>query len=164
MGSIKNFSGFGGSLFKKSSSIGVDVGSRSIKVVELARKKDKFFLKNFVIAKTKKDLIKAGTAGVISENASKVIEQVFSKAKASAEKINASVPSFSSLITTIEIPRMPNKEIEQVVQIEAPKYIPVQLSDVVYGWQIIDEGNNMSGKESPDVISEAKSIPSGTWV
>ncbi|MEA2007118.1 MAG: type IV pilus assembly protein PilM [Patescibacteria group bacterium] len=141
MESIKHFTGFGDLLFHKSSAIGVDVGSRSVKVVILEQKKGKLILKNYTIAKTKEDLIKAGTSGVITSMAGNMIKKVAQQAEIREEKVNVSVPSFSSLITTIEIPKMPQDEIEQVVQIEAPKYIPVQLSDVVYGWQIVDDGS-----------------------
>jgi type IV pilus assembly protein PilM len=151
MDSLKSFGGFGGSMFQKSVSVGIDVGSRSVKIVELGRKKDKLFLKDFTIVKTKADLIKAGTSGVISGDATDVLNKIVKTTKLNDDKVNVSVPSFSSLITTIEIPKMPKREIEKVVQIEAPKYIPVDLDDVVYGWQIVDDGGDEdydSGKPS----------------
>lgn len=148
MRSIKQFAGFESSLFHKSSAVGIDVGSRSVKAVVLEYKRDQLVLKNYAIAKTKEDLIKAGTSGVIAPSAGELIKKVAQQAGIKDEKVNVSVPSFSSLITTIEIPNMPQDEIEQVIQIEAPKYIPMQLSDVVYGWQIVDDGGSSGSKKS----------------
>lgn len=161
--SIKQFTGFGGSLFHKSSAVGIDVGSRSVKAVILERKKDQLVLKNYAIAKTKEDLIKAGTSGVITSSAGELIKKVAQQAGIKKdEKVNVSVPSFSSLITTIEIPNMPEDEIEQVIQIEAPKYIPMQLSDVVYGWQIVDDGGKFGAEESSQENSKEEETHGST--
>ncbi len=156
MQSIKQFTGIGDSLFHKSSAVGIDVGSRSVKAVVLEHKKDQLVLKNYAIAKTKEDLIKAGTSGVITPSAGELIKKVAGQAGVKDEKVNVSVPSFSSLITTLAIPNMPQDEIEQVIQIEAPKYIPVQLSDVVYGWQIVDDGKNSEGGKSSQKDDEKR--------
>ncbi len=125
----------------KNVSVGVDVGSASIKVVVLERIGNAIHLKNYAIAKSKEEIIKPGTVGVISDEASELIEKTMKEAEVTKNYVQAAVPSFSSLITAIEIPRTAKKEIDEIIQNEAPKYIPVQLSDVVYGWQLIDEGN-----------------------
>ncbi|MEA1925924.1 MAG: pilus assembly protein PilM [Patescibacteria group bacterium] len=120
-------------------SIGIDVGNSSVKVVELERKNDSLALKNYAIALGKEELIKPGTLGVISGTAGVMVKRTLENSGIRPRRMNVAVPSFSSLITTIEIPEMSQNEIEQVIQKEAPKYIPVRLSEVVYGWQIIED-------------------------
>lgn len=139
-------------------SVGVDVGSSSIKVVVLERIGNAIHLKNYAIAKSKDEIIKPGTAGVISEIASELIEKTMEEADIAKKTVNAAVPSFSSLITAIEIPKTAEKDIDEIIQNEAPKYIPVQLADVVYGWQLIDEGSDNDGeeKEEESTISGVK--------
>lgn len=131
---------FGKSLFGgKMISVGVDVGSSSVKVVELEKKGEELLLKNYAIAQGEEELIKPGTSGVISPRAGSMVQKTISEAGIKTNKVNVAVPSFSSLITTIEIPRIHRKDIDKIVQAEAPKYIPVQLSDVVYGWELIEK-------------------------
>jgi type IV pilus assembly protein PilM len=125
----------------KNISVGVDVGSASIKVIVLERIGNAIHLKNYAIAKSKEEIIKPGTPGVIGDMASELIERTMKEAEISQQFVQAAVPSFSSLITAIEIPRTAQDNIDEIIQTEAPKYIPVQLADVVYGWQLIDEGN-----------------------
>lgn len=125
----------------KNISVGIDVGSASIKVIVLERVGNAIHLKNYAIAKSKEEIIKPGTSGVIGDMASELIEKTLKEAEISQQYVQAAVPSFSSLITAIEIPRTAQDNIDEIIQAEAPKYIPVQLSDVVYGWQLIDEGN-----------------------
>lgn len=120
-------------------SVGVDVGNSSVKVVELERKNDSLALKNYAIALGKEELIKPGTLGVISRTAGVMVKKTLEDSGIHQKKMNVAVPSFSSLITTIEVPEMSQNEIEQVIRKEAPKYIPVQLSEVVYGWQLIED-------------------------
>ncbi|MBT3356507.1 type IV pilus assembly protein PilM [bacterium] len=133
-------------------SVGVDVGSASIKVVVLERAGEAIHLKNYAIATSKQEIIKPGTSGVISESASELIRKTIKEAEVSKKSVQAAVPSFSSLITAIEIPRAAEKDIDEIIQNEAPKYIPVQLADVVYGWQLIDEGSKDDEEEKEDAI------------
>ena len=129
---------FGGD---KNISVGIDVGSASIKIVVLERVGDAINLKNYAIAKSKEELIRPGTVGVISDLAIELIEKTIKEAAISKKHVQVAVPSFSSLITAVEIPKTAKGDIDEIIQNEAPKYIPVQLSDVVYGWQLIEEGN-----------------------
>jgi type IV pilus assembly protein PilM len=131
---------------KKKRAIGVDVGSDSIKIVELAREKGQLVLKNYALVKTNKDLIKEGTAGVISDMTGKTVKNAFKGTEIRGNDINIAVPSFTSLVTTMELEFPANaseNEIDQVIQLEAPKFIPVPLSEAVYGWQIIDKDDTI---------------------
>jgi len=143
---------------RPSSAVGVDIGSQSIKVVELVRKKDKLVLSNYAYAKTDESLIKIGAPGVLSDMAGKVLSKTLEVSKIKTKEVNVAVPSFSSLVTIFEIPRMPEKEINQAIRVEAPKYIPVRLSDVVYGWKIIDDTVGAKGKEGEQERKSNKKI------
>lgn len=127
------------------SAVGVDIGSQSIKLIELSRKNDRLILTNYAYAKTDESLVKIGAPGVLSDMAGKVLSKSLEASKIKAKEVNVAVPSFSSLVTVFEIPRMSEKEIDQAIRVEAPKYIPVRLSDVVYGWQIIDYSTIFDG-------------------
>ncbi len=127
----------------------LDIGSQSIKLVELSKRKGVLTLTNYAYAKTSESLVKVGMPGVISDIAGKVLKRALDAADIKTKEVNVAVPSFSSLVTVFDIPKMPDKEVDQAIRSEAPKYIPVRLSDVVYGWQVIDEtgfNENSSGQ------------------
>jgi type IV pilus assembly protein PilM len=124
---------------KDKKSVGVDIGSSGLRVIELEKKDDQMVLSNYVYVKGNYNFVKAGATGVIDDSAGKVLKAAMSKAGIDGRDINVAVPGFSSLITTIELPQMPEKEIGKVIESEASKYIPVKLSEVVYGWDVIDD-------------------------
>ena len=121
--------------------VGVDVGTKSVKAVVLEKENGKIVLKNYSIARVKKPLIELGQTGVINDFSGGVVKGALEGAGIKRKKVNVAIPSFTSLIITIEIPHISDKEFEQAVRREVSKYIPVKIDDVVYDWQIIDEAS-----------------------
>ncbi len=144
--------GFSG-LFKKKKKrgVGIDIGNSSIKIVELEKKEDGIFLKNYAITKVDKEgLIRPGSSKIISNDVGEIVKKIFNDIELKDKNINVAIPSFASLITTIELPPVSEKEIEQIIQVEAPKYIPVPLSEVVYGWEVVNSKQAKDETEDGD--------------
>lgn len=156
----KGFSGFFKK--KKTKSVGVDIGSSSIKIVELEKRGEEIFLKNYALTKVKnKELIKPGSSKIISKEAGKVVQKIFNDIGINTKSVNVAIPSLASLITTIELPPVSEKEIEQIIQVEAPKYIPVPLVEVVYGWEIIDDKltGDKNQEDDPKLLKASQRKP-----
>lgn len=128
-------------LFKKKRrfSVGVDVGTRSIKIVELERKENVLVLKNYVLVKLNQKLLNDNRKTNITNEIATIVKSALEKSKIRTDAINTAIPGYSSLITMIELSSMPEKEIANIIAIEAPKYIPIPFSEVVYDWQILKE-------------------------
>jgi type IV pilus assembly protein PilM len=144
------FSGKFSGLFKrkKTRCVGVDIGSSSIKIVELEKKGGKIVLKNYALTEANVEgLIKPGSSNIISAEVGGIVEKILDDIGVKTKDINVAIPSFASLITTIELPPVSDKEIEQIIQVEAPKYIPVPLDEVVYGWEVIEDGRIEKGEQ-----------------
>ncbi len=148
----QSFSDFAANISKQFSSkkiaVGVDVGTKSIKAVLLEKKGDKIILKNYSIARTKEALIEIGKVGVMNDFAGAVVRDSLESAGIKERSINVAIPSFTSLIITIEVPRISDKEFEEAIRREVSKYIPVKIEDVVYDWQIIDEEQLRTNKKT----------------
>ena len=149
-----SFSDFASNISKKFSgnklAVGVDVSTKSVKAVVLEKEADKIILKNYSIAKSKKSLIEIGQVGVINDFAGNIVRETLESAGIKRKKVNVAIPSFTSLIITIEVPHISEKEFEEAVRREVSKYIPVKIEDVVYDWQIIDE-QQLYGKSQEEV-------------
>lgn len=65
------------------------------------------------------------------------LESLVEKMELKSEVAYISIPGFSGLITPLEFPKMKRDELEKAIQFEAHKYIPIDLSEVTLGWEVV---------------------------
>lgn len=155
---------FSSKFSSKKLAVGVDISTKSIKAVILEKEADQIILKNYSIARTKEPLIEIGNAGVINEFAGAVVKNSLESAGIKDDIINVAIPSFTSLIITIEVPRISDKEFEEAIRREVSRYIPVKIEDVVYDWQIIDEEQLRQGSATTAKEGHNKGVALGGTV
>jgi len=153
------------SWFKKRPSgyLGIDIGTANIKVVQLGLEKKKPTLQNYGVLGTKGRLelvspIRAKARGLemMDKEIVIMIKKILEEAKITARNVAVSIPGFASFATVIELPEMPEEEVEKAIPFEAKQYIPVPLSEVVLDWKIID-------KKIPGEVKDRK-IPTQTKI
>lgn len=128
------------SLFKKESSVlGVDIGSSAIKVVQIKKKRGRAVLETYgELALGPYAGIEVGRATQLpAEKITEAIKDILRESKTTTVSCGSALPLSSSLITFLTIPPVPEKQIGDVVAIEARKYIPVPLSEVLLDYSII---------------------------
>jgi len=138
-------------LFKSTpkSSLGIDIGTSSIKMVELLRKREEIILKNYgeaTVADVYQNHFREAEKGsfrISPENTAQAISSIMEEAKIETRRAVFSIPDFSSFFTNFELPPMMKEELSQAVVFEARKHIPLPLKDVTIDWEII-------GKEDVD--------------
>ncbi len=129
-------------------SLGIDIGTFSIKIVELSRWGERIKLENYgemkskVLYKQPFRTFEKSTLLLSSEDISRAIKAILDEAKMKAKTATLSIPDFSSFFTTFELPPMSREEIPRAVEFEARQHIPVHLSEVALDWQIIEEKNS----------------------
>ncbi len=124
--------------------LGIDIGTSSIKVVELERDNGSLSLANYGFIDGLDFFGDVPTSPnspssfKVSENdVAMVLKQLFSSAKIKTKNAVISIPIFSSFLTVMELPALSQKELESAVPFEARSYIPVPLAEVVLDWMII---------------------------
>ncbi len=124
---------------KQNSVVGVDIGSSSIKVVQLKKEKGIAKLETYgEIALGPFGGMAVGQAvSLPPEKLTEAIKQVFKEVNITATDAVFSVPLRSSLLKLVGIPKVDNASMEQVIQLEARKYIPVPINEVMLDWMII---------------------------
>src|SRR6185503_18264635 len=65
------------------------------------------------------------------------IKDLMKQANVTAKEGGISIPFSSSLVTILELPKVDQSTLKQVVPIEARKYIPVPISEVAIDWFVI---------------------------
>ena len=135
---------------KERSVIGVDIGSSSLKVVQLRKEKGKAILETYgELALGPYAGIEVGQATNLSaEQIAESLKDLLREAKVTTKSAGVSVPFARSLLSLVSLPRRENaKEQKTVIELEARKYIPVPVSEVQLDWFIIPDENK--GQEQP---------------
>lgn len=133
--------------FKKAPniSLGIDIGTSSIKMVELTKDGDVLKLTNYAeIVSPKLERgsfmpMQMSSMQVLSEEIAALIKKTIKEAQIKTKTVSMSVPVFSSFITTMELPFMTKEEVAQAVTFQARQYIPVPISEVVLDWTLLKD-------------------------
>jgi type IV pilus assembly protein PilM len=143
---------------KKDTVVGIDLGSSAIKVVQLSKKRGRAVLDTYgALALGPYAGVDIGKATNLPE--AKMVEaltDILSEAKISTEIGSVAVPFNSSLMTIVEMPKGSEINLDNMMPLEARKYIPVPISEVSLDWSIIS--SDEVSFANPDSSSEAKSL------
>lgn len=141
--------GFMSRLFSsgEKSVLGIDIGSSSIKVVELRRQGGKAVLQTYgELALGPYANTEIGRAtNLEAKDVGKALADLLRECKATSKTCGVAIPFNSSLISIIEIPAVSQRELATIVPIEARKYIPVPIAEVSLDWSVIPRS-----KDAPD--------------
>lgn len=121
-------------LLKQESSIGLDIGSASLKLIELEKKGKEKILKSFFYS----ELTPGSPLGSSFSNFLK-------SKKLEGRRVNISVSGQSVVTRYLSWPRMTAAELKNAMQFEAKEYIPFPLEEVVLDCAIIKD-NFENGK------------------
>ena len=114
--------------------IGIDIGMQQIRIVELEREDSskKPILKNYVLA----IIENANLHKESPEKIAKILNKTLNKAKIKTKEVAMSLPAFSTFLAIIKSSNIPNsdKEVDNLINLEAKKYVPVPVSEVSLGW------------------------------
>jgi len=122
---------------KKKNVIGVDIGSSSIKVVELKESGKGYQLVNYGIAPLPSEVIVDG-AIMDSSAIVQAIKDLLAERRIKTKDAAISVSGHSVIIKKITLPSMTEAELEESIQWEAEQYIPFPISEVNMDFHIIE--------------------------
>ncbi len=123
---------------KKKSVAGLDVGSSSVKVVELDGKISNLNLVSLGFENLPDDTVVDGQ--IMELNAvSEVIQNVCSDHKIKANQVVTGVSGHSVIIKNIVLPSMTHEELEESIDWHAEEHIPYDLSEVSLDYHITSE-------------------------
>src|SRR3989338_4614554 len=138
------------SFFKKESSVlGIDIGSSAIKVVQIKKKRGRAVLETYgELALGPYAGIEVGrAASVPADKIIEAIKDILRESKTTTGLCGVALPLSSSLISFISIPPVPEKQMAEVIAIEARKYIPVPLNEVLLDWSVIPKEDSYVNEE-----------------
>ncbi|HAO64602.1 TPA: hypothetical protein DCQ44_01315 [Candidatus Taylorbacteria bacterium] len=147
---------------KDQSFLGVDIGASSIKVVQLTRRHSRAVLETYgEIALGPYDGKEMGKAmNLSSDKIAEALTDLCRESSVTAKQSAVAIPFLASLVSLIEMPTSDPKQLAQMVPIEARKYIPVPISEVLLDWSIVPK----EGKLYPTYADEPKQDQRGNKI
>lgn len=152
--------------FKKQagSVLGIDIGSSAIKIVQVTKKNSQAVLETYgELALGPYGGNTIGQSVVLSPaQIAKALNDLMKEKEVNVttNRCGLSIPFGSALMSVMEMPAVSEKQLSVMVPIEARKYIPVPISEVVLDWSIIpktdltvedrseDERGSQSGRDA----------------
>ena len=132
------------SLFSKptQSVLGIDIGTSSIKVVQLRREHGRVVLETYgAIALGPYAGVEIGRATSLpAEKVSEALKDVIREANVTTSDASVSIPYASSLISLVKLQASLESQLATVMPIEARKYIPVPINEVLLDWFVVTGG------------------------
>lgn len=141
---------------KEKSVLGVDIGSSSLKVVQLRKEHGQAVLETYgELALGPYGGGEVGQATNLSaEQITQTLKDLLREAKVTTTNCGVSIPYARSLLILVNLPyRKDPKEQKTVIELEARKYIPVPVTEVQLDWFILP-------KSEPEKLGGAAVPPS----
>src|SRR5512138_678062 len=142
---------------KSKLALGLDIGSSSVKLVQLKEKKDGYQLAAFGAAPLPPEAIVDGAL----MNSSAIVEAIqglLSEQRVKAKDVAIGVRGHSVIIKKIQMPRMTQEELDESIQWEAEQYIPFDVKDVNIDTQILSPEGDAAGQMDVLLVAAKKDM------
>jgi len=140
---------FGGLLRPRVEALGLEIGSANIKMVELSGTSPS--LKNLAIRPTPSGVIQEGSItepGALAD----VIKEMLAEMRTRKRYVVTAASNLAVITRTLQVPKMPIKQLEEAVRWEAERYIPFPIDEVVLDYAPLDQMEAVQDGEQMDVV------------
>lgn len=121
------------------SKLGIDIGTSTIKIVQLKKEDDQFLLETYGMVNAASRVMAKLDADVIGQTA-EVLKTLLDKSQISTKKVVASLPNSIVFVSVIDMPPLSDKELKSAIEWEARRYVPLPLEEVTLSWSVMREG------------------------
>ena len=119
----------------KKNLVGLDIGSSSVKAVELQKRGNRLELTNLGLESLQPDTIVDGQIMELN-NVSNVITSIFQEHQIRTPRVAAGVSGHSVIVKNIVLPQMSEEELRESFSWHAEEHIPFDIADVNLDYQL----------------------------
>jgi type IV pilus assembly protein PilM len=142
---------------KKNHLVGLDIGSRTLKLAEIIDTKAGSTLKNFSTINIEPGLIEEGSIRD-PEAVSGYIRELFKSTKIKDKNVAISIGGYSVIVKKINLQTMTEDELHETIHFEAEQYIPFDISDVNLDFQILGESEHNPNQMNVLLVAAKKEM------
>ncbi len=138
--------------------LGVDIGTTSIKMVEIAQGKQLPKIVNYGTLESQNSLSRANTIfqsstlKLFDKEIAEFLKIIIKKMKPGTTEAIASLPGFSAFMTVLTFPEMSPSDLEKAMIFQAKQYVPLPLSEVALDWLVVGDYVDDKGFKNQQVL------------
>jgi len=117
-------------------SFGLDIGTKTIKMVSLSRGKDGFTLDASIVAPMPAKGMMSDSP-LDEEEMAQAIKKAVNDSGIEDKFVNIALPETQIYTKVIEMPVLSDKELSSAIYYEAEQYIPIPLAQITFVWSIL---------------------------
>ena len=144
-------------LSRRKELVGLDIGTSSVKAVQLQRSRKKYRLVALGIAPLHPDTMVDGLI-MDADAVTNAIRQIFEENKIGLKDVTVSVSGHFVIVKRIRVPQMKPDELREGIAWEAEQHIPYSIEDVNLDFQILGSGDNGKGEMDVLLVAVKKDI------
>lgn len=140
---------FGGLLRPRVEALGLEIGSANLKLVELSGNPP--VLRGLAIRPTPPGVIQEGS--IVEPGAlANELRDMMAELRTRKRYVVTAASNLAVITRTLQVPKMPIKQMEEAVRWEAERYIPFPIDEVVLDYSPLDSGEGIPDGEQMDVV------------
>ena len=117
--------------------VGVDIGSSSVKAVELKRAGKGLVVSKLSMESRDPEIVVDGA--IVDTNAvSNSIAKIFTENKIKTRDVATSVSGHSVIVKKLSLEQMDDKQLDEAIQVEAAQHIPFDIAEVNLDYQVLE--------------------------
>ena len=146
------------SFFGAQSYLGVDIGTTSIKIIEISSGKNRPKIDNYGILESYghlerlNDAIQTASLKIMEKETAELLKLLLKQLKIKSKEVIASIPAFSAFITLLEIPEMPEADMVKTMSFQISQHIPLPVQEVAIEWLKVGSREDESGFTKQQIL------------
>lgn len=130
--------------------VGLDIGSSTIKVAEVARAGREFRIARAAVVPTPYGAVMEG-AVANTETLRDAISSAFEQAGIRNRRVNTALGGKSTVVREIQLPAMPDEEMAKAIRFEAERYLPTAGENLAVDYHVVEKAKQ-GQRERTDVL------------
>ncbi len=143
-------------IFKTNNLVGLDIGSSSVKVVQLKRTGEQLSLINLALEEIPLEVQEEADADVKNDLVADIVKKMFKEHNIHTKDVVTSLPGDDAIVRYVKLPFMSDEELKNVISYEAEQYIPLAIDQVVLDFDRLGEIEEDGQKKLEILLVAAK--------
>jgi type IV pilus assembly protein PilM len=131
--------------------LGLDIGSSSIKLVQIKEHRGRYTLQKFAVKELEPEVIVDGT--VMDEGrVVSAIKELLAEQNIKLKQVAISISGHAVIVKKISLPPMPDEELDAQVKLSAEQYIPFDINEVNLDFHVLPPSENPDEQSEMSIV------------